>query len=148
MSWIQKTLIAFGVFWLSLWVAPVIGLGLYRLTNRITYADTIFDALALGVINSLDRTLAAILAGVLVAIVISGRKSELWAVLVAVLYLLNAPRIHWVIPATAWDKLWQSVALVFPAVACIAAAFITAYFRRSRGNSDGTAQPDAGLMGG
>jgi hypothetical protein len=136
MSWIQKTLIAFGAFWLSLWVAPVIGLPLDKLTNRITYTDTIFNAFALGVINSLDLTLAAMLTGMLVTVVITGRRSELWAIIVAALYLLDTRHFHGLIHATGWDRIWRSVALVFPAVACLAAAFITARFRRNRSNPD------------
>jgi len=136
MSWIQKTLIALGAFWLSLWVAPLIGWPLDKLTNRITYTDTIFSAFALGVINSLDRTLAAVLTGILVTVVITGERSELWAIIVALLYPLDTRHFHRLIHATGWDRIWQSVALVFPAVACLAAAFITAHFRRDRSNQD------------
>jgi hypothetical protein len=143
MSWIQKTLIAFGVFWLSLWLAPVVGWPLSKLTSRIVYTDTIFNALVLGVINSLDRALAAILSGVLVTVMVKGRKSEFWAFIVALLYLLTAPRYHWLIPTTGWDRLWQGVALIFPPIACIAAAFITAHLRRSRSNPEHMAQPSA-----
>jgi len=143
MSWIQKTLIVFGAFWLSLWVAPVIGWPLDKLTNRITYTDTIFNALALGIINSLDRTLAAILAGILVTVLVSGRRSELWAVIVAVLYLVNAPRLHWLIPATGWDRIWQGVGLVFPALACMVAAVITARLRGRKSDAGQVVQPSA-----
>jgi hypothetical protein len=128
MAYVRNILVSFGVFWLSLWVAPVLGWPLDKLTNRITYTDTIFDALALGVINSLDRALAAILAGVLVTVVVKGRKAELWAVIIAGLYLLNAPRYHHLGPTTSWDRTWQDVAVVFPAIACVAAAAIAAHF--------------------
>ena len=127
MSKIQKTFITFGVFWLSVWVAAAVGWPLSKLTNGITYTDTIFNAFALGFMNSLGRTLAAILAGILVTTVVSGRKSQFWAFIVAVLYLVDAPvRLHWGYPATGWDRLWQSVSLVIPAVACLVAAFVTA----------------------
>lgn len=143
MSWVQKVLIAFGAFWLSLWAAPLVGWPLDKLTSRITYTDTLFNALALGVVNSLDRTLAAILGGVLVVVVIRGRKPEFWAFIVAVLYLLNAPRPGWVSPATDWDRLWQTVSMVFPAIACIVAAFITARLRRGKGNPEHLAAASA-----
>jgi hypothetical protein len=52
-------------------------------------------------------------------------------------YIVAAPvRDHWGYPAAAWDRLWQSVDLVFPAVACIAAAVITTHLR---GKTDGEA---------
>lgn len=130
-------------FWSLLVVAlgSTTGWPLDKLTSRITYTDTLFNALALGVVNSLDRTLAAVLGGVLVTLVIRGRKSEFWALIVAVLYLLNAPRPGWVSPATGWDRLWQSVSMVFPAVACIVAAFITASIRRGKSKPEHVAEP-------
>lgn len=141
MSWVQKTMISLGAFWLSLWVlAPLIGWPLHKLTDQITYSDTIFNALALGIINSLDRTIAAIFAGVIIAIVISGRKSAFWSIIVAVLYLPYAPHLHWVIPATSWDKLWQTVALLFPTIACVAAAFTTARLHKNGENLDRVSQ--------
>ena len=133
MSRTQKVFITLGVFWLSVWVAAALGWPLSKLTNRITYADTIFSAIALGFMNSLGRTLAAILAGVLVTTVVGGRKSQFWALIVAVLYVVDAPvRLHWGYPATDWDRLWQSVSVVIPAIACILAAFVTARVRRKR----------------
>jgi hypothetical protein len=127
MSRIQKIFISFGVFWLSLWVAAAVGWPLSKLTNRITYTDTTLNAFALGFMNSLGRTLAAVLAGVLVTTVVSGRKSHYWALIVALLYVVDAPlRLHWGYPATSWDRLWQSVSLIIPAVACLVAAFLTA----------------------
>jgi hypothetical protein len=133
MSRIQTTFITLGVFWLSLWVAAAVAWPLSKLINRITYTDTIFNAFALGFMNSLGRTLAAILAGVLVTTVVSGRKSQLWALIVAVLYVVNAPmRLHLGYPATGWDRLWQSVALAVPAVTCVLAAFITASVRQKK----------------
>jgi hypothetical protein len=144
MSWIQKTLISFGVFWLSLWIAPVVGWPLDKLTSRITYTDTVLNGFALGITNSLDRTIAAILAGILVTLVVSGRKPQLWACIVAVLYFLTAPRYHWAVTATGWDRLWQSVSAVFPAVACVAAAFIVASLRRNGRNTYRVSQQPSG----
>lgn len=137
MSGIQKTLITLGVFWLSVWVAAGVGWPLSKVTNGLTYTDTVFDAFALGILNSLGRAIAAILAGVLVTIVVSGRKSQLWALILGILYLVDAPvRLHWSYPATSWDRLWQGVSLVFPAVACVAAVFVTARLRRNRAIQD------------
>ena len=130
MSWVRKALIAFGVFWVSLWVMPLIDWPLSKLQSRIGFTNTIFDAFALGIMNSLPRAITAVLAAVLLVLAVNGRKSELWALILAGLYLLFAPRIHWVIPATGWDRLWQDVDLLFPPIACTVAAFITARLRK------------------
>src|SRR5260370_40414039 len=129
MSWIRKSLVAFGVFWVSFWVNALIGWPLSKLTSRMTYTNTLFDAFALGIMNSLARAITAILAGVLLTFAVDGRKSELWAVSLAGLYLIYTPRFHWVIRPTDWDRLWQGIDLVFPPIACIAAAFVTARVR-------------------
>ena len=143
MSWIQKALVTLGVFWLSIWLSLMVSWPLSKITRGITYPDTIFSAFALGAMNSLDRALTAILAGVLVTVVVGGRKSELWSLIVAVLYLAYAPRVHWALPQTGWDRIWQSVALVFPPIACVVAAIITARLRSKRSNAGDVAQPSS-----
>ena len=90
------------------------------LQNRVSFDETFLSGLALGVLNSMGRTLAAVLAGVLVTRMVDGRKRAFWALIVAVLYVVDAPvRYHWGYPATSWDRLWQTVGLLFPAVACM-----------------------------
>ena len=138
MAAIRNLLISFGVFWLSIWVAWVLQRPSYDgLINIVVRDETVLSGLAMGVLSSMGRTLAAVLAGVLVTVVIAGRKSELWALIVAALYVIDAPvRHHWGYPATAWDRLWQSVDLLFPAAACIAVAFLTARLRRKRSQTE------------
>jgi len=139
MSAIRNALISFGVFWVSLSAAWALQLISYdRLINAVVRDETVLTALAMGVLSSLGRTVAAILAGVLVTVIVSSRKSELWAFIVAVLYVVDAPvRFHWSAPAGSWDRLWQGVSLGFPAVACITAALITARLRGGRASSSG-----------
>jgi len=140
----RNVLISFGVFWASLWVAWLLAQPFGKLNDRIVYGDGVLSALAMGVMSSMGRTLAAVLAGVLVTVVVASRRCELWALVVAALYVVAAPvRHHWGYPATAWDRLWQSVDLGFPAIACIAAAVVTARLRRKRANTTRMAQPGA-----
>jgi hypothetical protein len=129
MSWIQKGLITLGIFWLSQRLIPLVGWPLSKLTSRITYTDTVLNALALGFMNSLDRTICAAIAGLILAAVIKDRMSLFWALVLGVLFLLYAPHFRWFIPETAWDRLWQGVSVVFPAVACIGVAFTKTYLR-------------------
>jgi hypothetical protein len=129
MSAIKNVLISFGAFWASLWVAPLLAWPFGKLNEGIVYGDGVLSAVAMGVMSSLGRTLAAVLAGVLVTVVVASRKPQLWALIVAVLNVVDAPvRHHWGYPATAWDRLWQSVSLVFPAVACTHRTFTAKAF--------------------
>ena len=142
MSLIRNTLISFGAFWLSLWTVAPLGWPFDKLNNGITYGDSVLSTFAMGVMTSMGRTLAAVVAGVLVTVIISGRKSQLWALFVAVLYVVDAPlRYHWFSSPTSSDRLWQGINLVFPAIACIAAAFITARLRRKISDTEQVAQP-------
>jgi hypothetical protein len=144
MSRIQYTLTSFGAFWASLWIARLIGAAPDKLINAVIRDETVLSALAMGVLSSMGRSLAAALAGILVTLVIAGRKSWLWALIVAVLYVIDAPvRHHWGYPATGWDHLWQSVDLLFPAVACVAAAVITARLWGKKSDAERLAQPSA-----
>jgi len=144
MSAIRNILISFGVFWLSLWTIAPLGWPFGKLNNGIVYGDSVLSTLAMGLMTSMGRTLAAVLAGVLVTVVVSGRRSELWALIVAVLYVADAPlRYHWFSSPTSSDRLWQGVNLVFPAIACIVAAVVTTRLRRKR-NTERVAQPSAG----
>jgi hypothetical protein len=136
----RNLLISFGVFWLSLWPVGLLAGFFQKLNEGIRYGDSLYSGIAMGVMTSLGRTVAAIIAGVLVTLMAaSSRKPERWAIVVATLYVLDAPvSFHWEAPPVLFDRLWQSVSLLFPAVACLAAAAITARLRRS---SD--ASPDA-----
>jgi hypothetical protein len=141
---IQNVLTSFGAFWASLWIARLVGAAPDKLINTVIRDETVLSALAMGVLSSMGRSLAAALAGILVTLVIAGRKSWLWALIVAVLYVVDAPvRHHWGYPATGWDHLWQSVDLSFPAIACIVAAIITARLRSRNPNPERVAQPTA-----
>src|SRR5271154_6418553 len=91
MSKVRNILTSLGVFWLSLWVAGGLGRSLSKLNDGIVYGDSVLSALAMGVMSSMHRTLAAALAGVLVTVVVEGRKPVLWALIVAALYIVAAP---------------------------------------------------------
>jgi hypothetical protein len=144
MSSIRNVLISFGAFWASLWVAGLLQWPLDKIVdiNAIVRDENVFSGILMGVMSSMSRTLAAVLAGILVTMVVASRKPRLWALVVAVLYVVDAPvRHHWGYPATTWDRLWQSVDLVFPAVACILAGVITARLRGQRSDTEQMAQP-------
>jgi hypothetical protein len=133
LSIVRNVLMTLGVFWLSFWVAWALAWPFSGLNNGIKYGDGIFSAIALGVMSSMGRTLAAILAGVLLTVVVTDRNAELWGLFLAALYVLGArTRYHSGYPATEWDRLWQGVSLIFPAVACIVAVVLTARLRKKR----------------
>ena len=139
MPWIRNFLISCGAFWLSFWVAAVLGWPLDKLNNKLIYGDGVLSAIVSGMMSSMDRALAAVLVGVLVTVLVTSRKPELWALIVAVLDIVDwRVRSHWGVPPTEWDRLWLGANRVFPAIACIVAAIVTARLLRKKNNAQQT----------
>lgn len=130
MSKVRNIFITFGVYWSTCWGAVWLDWLFSKATDRIIYGNGIPYAIAMGVMTSLGRTVAAILAGVLIAFAVDSRKTLGWAVIVGTLYAVGPGlRIHWHLPPTVWDRVWHGTDLLFPAVACIASAAITEQLR-------------------
>ena len=68
MAAIRNILISFGAFWLSLWTVAPLGWPFSKLNTGMVYGDGVLSNLAMGLMTSMGRTLAAILAGVLVTV--------------------------------------------------------------------------------
>jgi hypothetical protein len=127
--WVRNLLVVFGVYWLSLWLATLLGLSV-GITHVTAYSENMLSAFYMGAATSWERTLAAILAGIVVTRIVPGRGSQYWAFLLAVLYAIDyRMRSHWALPPTAWDRLSMRVERFLPAVACVLAALVTAWLR-------------------
>jgi hypothetical protein len=133
-STIRNLLISFGAFWLSLMTVVPFALLFGKFTSRFIYGDGVLDAILAGAMESTGRTLAAIFGGLLVLIFADSPKKLRWAFIVAILYVLDAPfrSFHWHIPPTWWDRLWQCVYLIFPAIACAVCIAVADHLRRLR----------------
>jgi hypothetical protein len=136
---IRNLLVVFGAFWLSLWTVNPLSFIFGKINNRIIYSnsDNVLSMVAMGVMTSMGRTVAAILAGVIVVGSADSEKPELWASIVAVLYVVDAP-VHyfpWRAQQSVWDQLWKGVDFLFPAIACILVSVAFARFRPSKAKS-------------
>jgi hypothetical protein len=135
---IRNLLVACGAFWISLWTVGLLG-GLFgKLNNGIIYSDeNLLSAVAMGVMTSMGRTIASILAGAVVMVSADSQKPERWASIIALLYVIDAP-VHYGpyhIAPTAWDHLTRGVDLVFPGIACLLAVALIAHLRRKKPKS-------------
>jgi hypothetical protein len=132
-TWFRNILVVCGIYYLSVWLAYLLGLALDPVVNRFAnvYSENVLTALYMGIVVWWDRTVAAIIAGAAVTLIVHGHRSWLWALVIAPLYAIDyGVHDHWVVPPAAWDRLWVRIGHFSPVVACIVAAFITAYFRR------------------
>jgi len=87
-----------------------------KLNNGIIYDDNLLSAVAMGVMTSIGRSVASILAGAVVMVSADSQKPERWASIIALLYVIEAP-VHYGpynIAPTTWDHLTRGVDLVFP----------------------------------
>jgi hypothetical protein len=134
-SWVRSLLISLGAFWLSLQVAIPLAYLFGKLTSGIIYIDSIFNTIAMGVMTSMGRAVAAALAAAIVTLSAASQKPERWAFLVAILYLAKSPTMHWHLPPTTSDRLWQGAGVLWLALACIAVAIVTARLRRKWGDA-------------
>ena len=127
---LRNTLIAVGSYWLSTWAVVPIGMLFGKITIHINYGDSVLAAILMGVILSLGRSVAAAAAGICVALVAEGKNPEFWAIIPSVLYATRLFRYHFLTSPTTWGYASVYVEKFFPAVACIAAAFLVAWIRR------------------
>ena len=134
-SWARNFLITLGAFWLSLQVVVLFAWLFGRLNGGIIYGNSVPDAIAMGMMTSMGRAVAAALAAAIVTLAVASQKPERWAFMVAILYAVKAPTMHWQVPPRAWDRLEQSVDVLWPAVACVVVANITARLRRKWGDA-------------
>lgn len=126
MSTARNILISLGVYWFTRWAAVWLDWLFSRATDGIIYGDGVLYAIAEGLMTSMGRTAAGVGAGVLVALTVTSRKSEYWALIIAALYVVGPGlRTHYYLPPTMRDRVWQGTDLLFPAIACVAAAAIT-----------------------
>jgi hypothetical protein len=133
MSNFQKLLITFGAFWLSLQTVVLFAWIFGKLNTGVIYGDGVLDAIAMGVMTSMGRALAAALGTAIVALSIDSPKPERWAFIVAFLYVSGTAirlLLHWHSPSRRWYLLSLGTDLFWPAVVSIATAAATAHLQR------------------
>jgi len=131
MTWFRNLLISVGAYLLSYWLVVLITWPLSKITNRITYGDSLFDTIAMGVMTSMGRAICAGIGAVIVMFFVNSAKPQRWAWWVALLYAAFGPHMHWQRTPTFRDWLWQGVDRLWPAVVCVAVAAIIARRRRN-----------------
>jgi hypothetical protein len=131
--WIRNILITLGVVYLS-FLAEVLPEWLFgKLNSGIVYGGGLLDAIAMGVMTSMGRAVAAGLAATAVALLVESRKPQRWVFIVAILYAVEVPRPHWHVAPRVWDQLWQSVDAYWPPLVCVVVAFCLSKFRLRSG---------------
>jgi hypothetical protein len=129
---LRNVLIALGAFWLSLCVGPWLDIIFGSLKSKMTYDSVWFEAIAMGTMLSMGRALAAVLGAGMTRFAVISRSPERWALIVAGLYLVDAPLRYFqsYSSMTSWDHLWWVAAILWPTIACLISIAVMAYLRK------------------
>jgi hypothetical protein len=118
---VRNILISIGAFWLSvLFVAPFDRM-FSKMTDWIMFENGPFFKTELGIMSSLGSAFAAMIGGSIATLTVDARKPQLWAVAIALLYVVNTLLQ---IQPTTWIREWLSANLLIPTLACMGAAFL------------------------
>jgi len=129
LSCLRNALIAAGFYWVSTWAIVPLAILFGKFDQRIVYGDSILAAILMGVMLSLARAVAAGAAGICITLVADGKRPEFWAIIPSVLYATRMFRGFSHPPASTWYRVMMNVDRFFPAIVCIALAFLVAKVR-------------------
>jgi hypothetical protein len=121
---------AVGAYWLSTWAIVPLEVFFGKFEHGMVYGNSILAAIAMGVMFSLARSVSAGAAGICVTLVADSKKSELWAIIPAVLYATRHFRSS--LPPSTWYRVMLNTERFLPAIVCIIAAFLVGRLRSGR----------------
>ena len=118
MKIIRNLLIVLGIYWLSMWVVGPIATIYLKITTGMTYSGDL-GMLLMGIISSIPVALVALGAGILLACVLEDVSRKYYLGVLALLYaVLGFLGHHWVQEPLLFDRLFQAVRAVLPAIVC------------------------------
>jgi len=133
MSNFQKLLITLGAVWLSLQTVVLFAWIFGKLNTGVIYGNGVLATIAMGMMISMGRALAALLGTVLVMRSVESPKPERWALIVALLYALM-PTIRLLVQSHSrprrWDLWLQGADVLWPALVAAAAAYAIGRMKR------------------
>ncbi len=139
----RNLLVTLGILYLFIWLALFFAWPIIKLRNGIILDDGLFGSTAMGLMLSLHRVFAAIVAGILVVLMLRNDRPFRWAVLLALLTIPVGPiNVHAFRPLSFWEKYSYVCELVFPAFACLAAAALATRSLKPQLRSETPSQPD------
>jgi hypothetical protein len=123
----RNLLVGVGAYYLSWFVANPLAIGFGKLTKGITYSGDFEGDILMPIVIRLPTALVAVVVGASVVWLVESDRPISWAVVPTFLYALAIFHTrHWAPPLTLMDRVGQTIAVLFPAVACIVAAIFAA----------------------
>ncbi len=123
----RNLLVGAGAYYLSWFVASPLAVGFGKLTKGITYRGDFEGDILMPIVIRLPTALIAVVVGASVVWLVESDRPIRWAVVPTFLYALAVFRTgDWPSPLTLMDRVGQTIALLFPAIACMVAAIFAA----------------------
>lgn len=123
----RNLLVGAGAYYLSLFVANPLAVGFGKLTKGITYSGDFQGDILMPIVIRLPTAIIAVVVGASVVWVVESDRPIRWAMVPTFLYALAVFRTDdWPPPLSLMDRVGQTIALLFPAVACMVAAIFAA----------------------
>ena len=121
----RNTLVCFGIYYLSGWLAFLFSIVYIKLTNGIIYDGDFGAAVLLPLVEHFPRALFSAAAGVAVYCFVESDRPVLWSLLPAATYAaLGFTGYHWARQPMPADRVGQVVGAFYPAVTCVLGAIL------------------------
>jgi hypothetical protein len=126
-SIVKNVLIAVGAYYVSWWVAPLIAVALWKVTERIVYRGNFEAAVFMPLVQSLPFALMAAVVGATVAMLVESKQPLFWVALPAALYAFSFQ--DWVLTAGKPFRIASVIVALFPAASCFVGAVVALRWR-------------------
>ncbi|HTC64435.1 MAG TPA: hypothetical protein VK709_16465 [Candidatus Saccharimonadales bacterium] len=121
-------LISFGAYYLSLLLVSLFSPAYWKITNGIVYSGDFAGMVVMPIVNKLPIALAAAIVGAVVVRFVDSDGRIFWPMLPALLYaVFGFLGFHWARSPVHADRVYQTIASLFPAITCIMGGIISAW---------------------
>jgi hypothetical protein len=125
---VTNLLISLGAYYLSLLLVNLLSPVYWKITNGIVYSGDFAGAVLMPLVNKLPLALAAAIVGAAIVRFVDSDWKIIWPILPALLYVVfGFLGYHWARSPLPMDRVYQTIAALFPGVACIIGGIISAW---------------------
>jgi hypothetical protein len=125
---VTNLLISLGAYYLFSLLVNLLLPAYWKITNGVVYSGDFAGAVVMPLVNKLPLALAAAIVGAAIVRFVDSDRKIIWPILPALLYaVFGFLGYHWTRSPLPTDRVYQTIAALFPAVACIIGGIISAW---------------------
>lgn len=116
-----------GAYYVAQWLLVPISIVFWKFTSGIIYRGDFAGYVVMPLVVHLPQAVVAAVAGAIVVWLVESDRPVRWAVLPALLYaVLGFYNHHWSQPPRLLDRVSETIAALFPALACVVGGLMVA----------------------